>query len=182
MVKRGLYIGRFNPLHLGHIEAISSIISKNEEIDQLIIGIGSAQESFTLKNPFTAGERFEMLLDSLVECNLDREKYFIIPLLDLNNNNQWIAYIRSLLPEFKFIYSNNPLVRLLSEKNGINVRSIQLINRDLFSSTIVRHKMIKEDETWIQLVPKPVYSIIKNINGIKRIKTLSSTDSVTRPV
>ena len=52
--KRGLLIGRMQPVHNGHIEIIKQIL---EEVDEIIIGIGSAQLSHELKNPFTAGER-----------------------------------------------------------------------------------------------------------------------------
>ena len=41
-MKRAFYIGRFQPFHLGHYSVITSIA---EEVDELIIGIGSAQTS-----------------------------------------------------------------------------------------------------------------------------------------
>ena len=40
--KRGLLIGRMQPVHNGHIEIIKQIL---EEVDEIIIGIGSAQLS-----------------------------------------------------------------------------------------------------------------------------------------
>ena len=60
--KRGLLIGRMQPVHNGHIEIIKQIL---EEVDEIIIGIGSAQLSHELKNPFTAGERLMMLNQAL---------------------------------------------------------------------------------------------------------------------
>ncbi|MEM3079801.1 MAG: adenylyltransferase/cytidyltransferase family protein, partial [Thermoproteota archaeon] len=54
MSSRGLFIGRFQPFHLGHLKAVEYIINR---VDEVIIGIGSAQYSHTLENPFTAGER-----------------------------------------------------------------------------------------------------------------------------
>ncbi|HDJ89497.1 MAG TPA: nicotinamide-nucleotide adenylyltransferase, partial [Thermoprotei archaeon] len=58
MKMRGLFIGRFQPFHLGHFYALKWILSK---VDEVIIGIGSAQVSYTIKNPFTLGERIEMI-------------------------------------------------------------------------------------------------------------------------
>ena len=55
---RGLYIGRFQPYHLGHQAVLESI---SEEMDEIVVVIGSAQESHTIDNPFTAGERMEMI-------------------------------------------------------------------------------------------------------------------------
>ena len=56
--KRGILIGRMQPVHNGHIQVINKIL---EEVDEIIIGIGSAQLSHELKNPFTAGERILMM-------------------------------------------------------------------------------------------------------------------------
>ena len=55
---RGILIGRMQPVHKGHMQVINKIL---EEVDEIIIGIGSAQLSYELKNPFTAGERVIML-------------------------------------------------------------------------------------------------------------------------
>ncbi|HLN89981.1 MAG TPA: adenylyltransferase/cytidyltransferase family protein, partial [Candidatus Binatia bacterium] len=54
MVNRGLYVGRFQPFHLGHLDAIKYVL---KEVDELVIVIGSAQYSHNSNNPFTAGER-----------------------------------------------------------------------------------------------------------------------------
>lgn len=53
---RGIYPGRFQPFHLGHLEVLKWGLNK---VDELIVLVGSAQESHTLTNPFTAGERIE---------------------------------------------------------------------------------------------------------------------------
>jgi nicotinamide-nucleotide adenylyltransferase len=63
MVKRGLYVGRFQPFHLGHLEAIENVLKEAEE---LVIVIGSAQYSHNINNPFTAGERLVMIRRALL--------------------------------------------------------------------------------------------------------------------
>ena len=55
----GLLIGRFQPFHFGHLEAIHFGLSK---VDTLFIGIGSSNKSHQERNPFTADERKEMML------------------------------------------------------------------------------------------------------------------------
>ena len=42
---RGILIGRMQPVHNGHIQVIESIL---DEVDEIIIGIGSAQLSLSL--------------------------------------------------------------------------------------------------------------------------------------
>ena len=45
----GLLIGRFQPLHLGHIEALKFAM---RQLSTLIIVVGSAQISYELRNPY----------------------------------------------------------------------------------------------------------------------------------
>lgn len=48
MVGRGLFVGRFQPFHLGHLEAIKDTLG---EVDELVIVIGSAQYSHDVDDP-----------------------------------------------------------------------------------------------------------------------------------
>jgi len=50
MVKRGLFVGRFQPFHLGHLGVVKDILN---EVDELVIVVGSAQYSHRIDNPFT---------------------------------------------------------------------------------------------------------------------------------
>ena len=76
---RALFVGRFQPFHHGHLHAIKLIL---EEADDMVIVVGSAQMSHELDNPFTAGERIEMIQAALRQANVDRERYMIIPIQD----------------------------------------------------------------------------------------------------
>ena len=68
MVNRGLYVGRFQPFHLGHVEAIKKIL---DEVEELVVVIGSAQYSHNRGNPFTVGERLVMIRNALDEARID---------------------------------------------------------------------------------------------------------------
>ena len=61
-MKRGFYIGRFQPYHNGHQSVLEHIA---REVDEIVIGIGSAQLSHLPDNPFTAGERVLMITRAL---------------------------------------------------------------------------------------------------------------------
>ena len=61
-------MGRFQPFHLGHLELVKQIL---DQCDEVIIAITSAQFNYLEKDPFTAGERIEMIHNSLKEANLD---------------------------------------------------------------------------------------------------------------
>jgi nicotinamide-nucleotide adenylyltransferase len=163
-----LVVGRFQPLHKGHMDVISKCAAESEHIT---IGIGSAQCSHTAENPFTAGERYMMINKSLREAGIDN--YSIVPIEDLNRYPIWVAHVVSLVPPFRRVYSNNPLTRRLFEEAGFDVRASPLYNRDIFSGTEIR-KRICNDEEWRSLVPKPVAKVIEDIDGVNRIKQISS--------
>ncbi|MHC1590665.1 MAG: nicotinamide-nucleotide adenylyltransferase, partial [Candidatus Helarchaeales archaeon] len=104
---RGVFIGRFQPLHDGHLEAIKRILN---EVDEIIIMIGSSQYSHSFDNPFTAGERIQMIRQTLKEEGINGNKYMIIPIADANDNRIWVSHVTSFLPDVDVFYSNNPLV------------------------------------------------------------------------
>ena len=58
----GLLIGRFQPFHLGHLDAVNFALS---QVENLWISIGSSNKSHEQRNPFTADERKEMITNSI---------------------------------------------------------------------------------------------------------------------
>ncbi len=174
MVKRGLYVGRFQPFHLGHLEAIKYVLKKVEE---LVIVIGSAQYSHNIQNPFTAGERLVMIRRSLKEAKLDYSRLWIVPVPDVNLHMLWVSALEGYTPHFDIVYSNEPLTRRLFMEAGYEVNSIQFFQRKLFTSTLVRDKMLK-GETWMKLVPRTVTNFIKEIDGVSRLRDLARTDEI----
>ena len=103
-MKRGLYVGRFQPYHNGHNSVIERIA---DEVDELIIGIGSAEISHDLRHPFTAGERVLMISRALKNIRIP---VYIIPLEDVKRNALWVAHVKSMTPPFDVVYTSNPLV------------------------------------------------------------------------
>lgn len=166
---RGILIGRMQPVHNGHMQVINKIL---EEVDEIIIGIGSAQISHELKDPFTAGERIVMITQALAEADVDPSRYYIIPMQDINFNAIWASHVKMLTPPFSIVYSGNSLVKQLFSEEGYEVRQPPLYDRLHLSGTQVR-KRILEDSNWQELVPKATADVIEEIKGIERIKNLS---------
>lgn len=171
MVKRGLMIGRFQPIHLGHLKGIQQIL---KEVNEIIILIGSAQYSHSLNNPFTAGERIMMVHAALLEYNIDLSLCYIIPLMDTNDNRLWVAHLVSCVPHFDVAYSHNPLVKRLLVESNIKVISTDYYNREFYSATEVRNRMLN-NENWKELVPKSVVDVLNEISGLERIREISDT-------
>ena len=166
---RGLYIGRFQPYHLGHQAVLERIAL---EADEIVVGIGSAQASHTTSNPFTAGERLAMISGALRKLG---KWFYIIPLPDLERNAVWVAHVRSMLPPFDLVYSNNSLVVQLFSEAGIEVRKPPLFRREVYSGTAIREMMMAGDD-WRALVPPGVVSVIEEVGGVERLRNISQGD------
>ncbi len=170
-VRRGFFVGRFQPYHLGHHEIIRTVIG---EVDELIIGIGSAQESHTLENPFTAGERVLMIVRALEELDV-RKRVYVIPLEDIYRNSLWVSHVCSMVPPFQIVYTNNPLVSRLFREAGFIVKQTKMFNRHEYQGTEIRKKMV-EGGNWEEFVPESVAEVIREIDGIARIREIAGRD------
>ena len=157
---RGILIGRLQPIHKGHIQVIRKIL---DEVDEIVIGIGSAQLSHELKDPFTAGERIVMVSQVLAEENIDPGRYYIIPMEDINYNALWTAHVKMMTPPFSIVYSGNPLVKQLFIEEGYIVKNPPLYDRLHLSGSEVRRRIL-EDENWEELLADSTIEIMKEIN------------------
>jgi nicotinamide-nucleotide adenylyltransferase len=175
VVNRGLYVGRFQPFHLGHLDAIKYAL---ERVDELIIVIGSAQYSHNSYNPFTAGERLVMVRRALQEAGIVNGKIWIVPVPDVHLHMLWVSAVEGYTPKFGVVYSNEPLTRRLFTEAGYTVNEIPLFDRKVYSSTVIREKMVK-DENWTGFVPKKVSEYIVEIDGVNRLKDLAQTDKIS---
>ncbi|MCE7742327.1 MAG: nicotinamide-nucleotide adenylyltransferase [Candidatus Heimdallarchaeota archaeon] len=173
---RALYLGRFNPPHKGHIHAIEHILEQ-PDIDEIIILIGSGEKAYSIKNPFTGGERLEMLT-TLVRKRFDITKFYIASIPDVNRNTIWPANVIDLVPSFDVVFTNNPLViELFAKLAHKEVREVPLASRSDFKGKEIRKQMIKGGN-WEKSVPEEVVKLISKFDGVKRIKTVNLTDEV----
>ncbi len=175
LARRGLLVGRFQPFHKGHLHVIQDILARVEEI---IVAIGSAQCSHSIDDPFTAGERIEMIRRTLASEQIDASKYLLIPVTDVNDNRLWVSHVVTLIPHFDVVFSNKPLVKILFSEAGHEVQPIRFYHRELYSATDIRQKIIDGVEEWKGLVPKEVAEFIISIKGDERLRAVAATDVV----
>lgn len=160
-MKRGLFIGRFQPFHLGHLKDIKDAL---KEVDELIIGVGSSQEKHTKENPFSVKERIEMIGYVLSAEDIGSFKIFPIP--DFENDEKWVEHIETLVPKFDIVFTGNRWTERCFRKKGYKIKKIQLIKG--INSTTIRNRILK-NKNWQELVPKKIIVYLKKIKGIKRI-------------
>jgi nicotinamide-nucleotide adenylyltransferase len=168
-MRRGFYIGRFQPYHNGHQSVLEHIA---DEVDEIIIGVGSAQLSHTIDNPFTAGERVLMITRSLAPVGCP---FYVIPIEDIKRNALWVAHVQSMTPPFDLCYSSNPLVVRLFSEAGVKVQSPSMYERETHSGTEIRRRMLN-NTTWKNLVPPAVTQVIREIDGVARLRQIAQDD------
>jgi nicotinamide-nucleotide adenylyltransferase len=162
----GLLIGRFQPFHLGHLEALQFALST---VDKLWVGLGSSNKPIGKSNPFSAEEREKMILSSINDSMKNKITIYFIP--DVDNHVKWIEKIDTIVPKFNIIFSNDPLTDHLYSKRTVQVISIPFLKRDQLSGTIIRN-LIKSDQKWDDLVPSGTKHILENLDLKNRIKIL----------
>ncbi|MGF6238530.1 MULTISPECIES: bifunctional nicotinamide-nucleotide adenylyltransferase/Nudix hydroxylase [Paraburkholderia] len=85
-----IFIGRFQPLHRGHLELLRRALSLATEV---CILIGSTDRPRTVKDPFSFDERRQMI--SSVLADDERERVAIAPLQDSTyNDSDWVRWVQ----------------------------------------------------------------------------------------
>lgn len=85
-----VFIGRFQPPHLGHLAVIREAL---RQARQVIVLVGSAWQARSLRNPWRYEERLRMLRSAFEEEENARLK--VVPLLDaLYNNDVWVRDVQ----------------------------------------------------------------------------------------
>jgi nicotinamide-nucleotide adenylyltransferase len=162
-LRRALFIGRFQPFHNGHLYAIKYILS---EFDEVVVVIAAAQYNYTVENPFTAGERVEMIKRGLGELYM---RSYIIPVDNIPSNYLWPRHVLERTPRIEVVFSNNKLVQELFEAYGVTTKKTPILPG--VSGTSVR-RLMAEGGDWRSLVPRSVVDFIEEIRGVERVKTL----------
>ena len=144
---RGLYIGRFDPFHLGHLRAYELLESF---VDEIKIGIGAQRK----EDYFNLSERRNMVIQ-----NTQIEP---IHLEDLEENHplyqDWGKYVLGVVGNIDIVATGNEHVREDFSNHKIPV--LWLPKYDEISGTEIRRKIQFEDNSWKSLVPEKTIEII----------------------
>ncbi|WP_179505041.1 MULTISPECIES: bifunctional nicotinamide-nucleotide adenylyltransferase/Nudix hydroxylase [unclassified Sphingomonas] len=90
----GVFIGRFQPLHLGHEHVISHAL---ERVKHLIVLVGSANVARDPRNPFTYAER-EAMLRRAFRHEMAEGRLIVAPLDDhLYSDTAWVAQVQRVV-------------------------------------------------------------------------------------
>ena len=181
--KVGVFLSRMQPLHIGHLGIIDTILEEN---DILIILIGSKNKSGTLRNPLDINLRREILEEALKEkYGQDYEKRIIIAELpdwsmetDTSSNKEWGRYLyynivsKAEQKNFSIYFSDEPqIIKDWFDEELMSRINFRLFERkDMFegvSSTKIREAFLNNDKEYIEKsCPDAVLRRYDKIKGI----------------
>lgn len=169
----GLFVGRFQPFHRGHLATVKFAL---KSVDDLVIVVGSAQKSHEHRNPFTAGERIAMIRAALkAEKDIDVGRIMTIPVPDVDVHSLWTRQVDMLVPAYDVVFANDPFTLFLFRERGVKTAEPPLQERSKWIATEVRRRMA-EGEKWQELVPAPVARVVKQIDGVERVRAVAQND------
>ena len=185
--KIGVIHGRFQVLHLGHLEYL---LAGKKRCEKLIIGICNP-DIYTIKysevcphrslnssNPLSYYERYEMIKNVMLEAGIQLDEFEIVP-FPINIPEFIHNYVPLNATFYMTIYDEwgEEKERILSGLNvKIDVMWKRTLKDRLTSGSEVR-ELIYEDKEWKHLVPNATYDYLIN-NGLdKRIKQILSQES-----
>lgn len=184
MTEIGVVQGRFQVLHLKHMEYI---LAAKMRCKKLFIGIIDADDLHVKRsldvdnkvirqaNPLTYFERYEMLHDALIDFGVKREEFEIIP-FPLNR------------PEYILQYAPKDATYYMSICNTWGETKLKVLGDLLLKTEILWRKeeedrgttgtqvrdLIASDGEWEPLVPKTVREYMTKHKIDKRIRDLAA--------
>jgi len=164
MEEVSVFIGRFQPFHLGHLSVLHNLQTK-----KVYIGIGSSQYHHTLENPFTFDERKKMI--HLALSKTDTFTYTVYPIPDIHDPPNWVEHVEHILPPFTQVLTNNDFTASLFEEKGYKVIESGLIHREQYRGAEIRKRMI-HNQSWDHLVPSIVATYLHEIKAVERMQSL----------
>lgn len=170
----GIYWGRFNPPHRGHMKMIRRF---SRIVRTLVVVVGSSQRRDTKGNPFSGAERKRMLDAYVREEGLGNVR--VVTHRDLGRGYLWAleSVVGKCRPTVMFLPDNEKgaLLRLARRRLKGRVGVATFERTGSISSTRLRDA-IASDRKWEYLTGKSVAGLIVRLDGIARIKRAYGRD------
>jgi len=181
LAKVGVIHGRFQPLHLGHMEYL---LAGKSRCEHLVVGISNPDPELTAENPnnptrslpfsnpFTYYERLLMIRDALLDAGVERHEFEIVP-FPINYPHLLYYYVPMDALFFVTIYDEwgRDKLRVLQSLNlKVDVMWERKMSERITSGTEIRKLIANGDDRWQRLVPSAVAKIIKERSLDERIR------------
>ncbi len=125
-----IVLGRFQPLHNGHVILIEHALELAADEGKVIVAIGSASCQMEPRNPWTGEERKQM-----VEAWNNQVEVVLID--DINDPPNWVEHATKIHGEGVLVTSDKQTADLYRESNW-EVLEVELKNRENFEGWRIR--------------------------------------------
>lgn len=161
----GIFIGRFQPITIAHVNIINQISIENEN-GTIFIVKGKETSKNKESNPFGINIQL-MMLEKIIPDNITIKvlpSAFFVDEINTYDNDKFVLYSGS-----DRIKSYERFKGYMNEGKELDTKEIERSNQDV-SATQVRLALHDDDEeTFKKMVPYKIhtmYSILKDINNI----------------
>jgi len=172
--RRALIFGRFQPFHKGHLAITKWALEQGFE--EIVFLVGMASENYTPRNPFTAGERIEMIRLSIKDSGLPLDKFITATIRTLETSIGSVYYVLSYVPKVDVILTRNPVIGKIFVDAGIGVLKPPQFNRDVWRGERIRRLMAEGDPSWVEAVTPSTADYIYSIGGVERLRWALAKD------
>lgn len=160
---RGLVVGRFQPLHNGHVQLIKLA---REQCGTVVVAVGSTNAKPSLRNPLNFEER-----RAILQAVFPGIAVYDVP--DVHEREAWVAHLLAITGPVDRVYGNDENSQSLFEAAHIEVARPGLVERDAWEGTAIRAQMAAGDEGWRKLVPKEIVPLLEKWDAPRRLMVLT---------
>jgi len=174
--RRGLFAGRFQPFHMGHMDVVEHLTDIFQEIViglanpdplHLLNTVTSSHPNFSRsRNPFSYALRYDLIQAAIANQYSDYSKFRILPLFppDLYGEKVFENFAGHKSEVCYCIPSNDKKeihLQKLYREMGFEVYEVP-VKRSNISASTIRERMRSNDQSWRTLVPAAVSKILTN--------------------
>ncbi|MBU6160474.1 MAG: NUDIX domain-containing protein [Myxococcales bacterium] len=180
-LRLGIVIGRFQPVHHGHM--LDVLTPAYRESDHLLILLGSANRAPSPRNPFDPATRYRLIQEALVDAGYPEavtsspSKVQFRELDDFSySDSLWVAQVQRLVTEYqdalRIAYQRDVDVVIYATDKDSSTYYIRMFpqwglrlgepNRvDHYSASVVRNSLFSGTSAWETLVPDRVAAFLR---------------------
>lgn len=167
---RALVVGRFQPLHKGHVALVTRALEDSADV---VVAIGSSTAKPSLRNPFSADERRQMLTAAF-QSDVQAGRLRIVEVPDLHNPPRWVDHVLSITGRVDRVYGNDDDTMDLFERAGVPVVQSGLVDRERYQASAIRAQLAEDDAGWRKAVPAAVAPLLESWQAGKRLRAMEA--------
>lgn len=167
-----IFIGRFQPFHKGHLYALKQAVEHGQDV---LIGIGSSEQSGTESNPWSYEVRKKMVERVVNEERLSKQVVGIVGIADTESDKEWVSSVVEIVKGLGYrvdevvVVSNNSWVTETLSEVGMAVVRQGFYQRDKLEGVKIREMIFLQAQDrlryglWQERVEPEVVEIIEEL-------------------